>query len=120
MVTAGRVEGTTPAGALATTGVDGGREAIAGDEGGTEIIWGAWRTGGTILRGSGRAGVAGGGATATAVGAGLACTAGGVVAAGGRTGAWLRRAAASSSCFLARMAFSASPGFEMWERSTFG
>jgi hypothetical protein len=41
MVTAGRVEGATPAGALAITGVAGGRVAIAGDEGGTEIIWGA-------------------------------------------------------------------------------
>jgi|HubBroStandDraft_6_1064221.scaffolds.fasta_scaffold18263_3 hypothetical protein len=38
MVTAGRIEEATPAGALATTGVAGGREAIAGDEGGTEII----------------------------------------------------------------------------------
>jgi hypothetical protein len=119
MVTAGRVDGATPAGALATTGVAGGRDAIAGDEGGTETIGGDWRTGGTIFRGSGRAGAAGGCATATAVGAGLACTAG-EAAAGERTGAWLRRAAASSSCFLARMAFRASPGFEMWERSTFG
>jgi hypothetical protein len=41
MVTAGRVEGATPAGALATTGVAGGRVAMAGDDGGTEIIWGA-------------------------------------------------------------------------------
>ena len=72
MVTAGRVEATTPPGALATTGVAGGRDAMAGDAGGTETIGGAWRTGGTILRGSGRAAAAGGGATATPVGAGFA------------------------------------------------
>jgi hypothetical protein len=41
MVTAGRVGGATPAGALATTGVAGGRDAIAGDEGGMETIGGA-------------------------------------------------------------------------------
>jgi len=81
---------------------------------------GAWRTGGMILRGSGRAGAAGGGATATTGGAGFAATGCGAGVEAGLAGAWLRRAASSSSCFLARIAFSASPGLEMCERSTFG
>jgi hypothetical protein len=118
--TAGRGAVTAPAGALATTGVEGGLEAIAGAEGGTDTIGGAWRTGGMIFRGSGRAGAAGGCATATTGGAGLAGACCGVAATAGFTGAWLRRAAISSSCFFARIAFSASPGLEICERSIFG
>ena len=83
-----------PAGALATTGAAGGLEAIAGGAGGGETIGGAWRTGGIILRGSGRAGAAGGWRyrhhwrsrawLRPAVAGGVA----------GSAGAWLRRAAA--------------------------
>jgi hypothetical protein len=104
------LEGTAPAGALATTVPEGGREAIAGALGG--IIAGAGRGCGTILRGSGRTGAAGGAATDTAGGAGFtggAFTTGGVAGRGGR---WLLRASASCSCFLARMAFMTSPGLE--------
>lgn len=118
--TAGRDAAAAPAGALATTGVAGGLEAIAGGAGGGEMIFGAWRTGGTIRRGSGRAGAAAGGCAATTtggVGFAGAWVAGGVA---GLTGAWLRRAAISSSCFLARIAFSASPGLEICDRSIFG
>ena len=78
----------------------------AGALAGTEMMGGAWRTWGTILRGAG--GTAG---VATATG-GLAATGAAGLAGGaaGRAGAWLRRAASSSSCFLARMAFTTSPG----------
>lgn|SRR5580692_4832859 len=80
---------------------------------------GSWRTGGIILRGSGRAAAAAGGAATTVGGVGFAATGcwGGVAE---RAGNWLLRAASSCSCFLARIAFSASPGLEMWDRSTFG
>jgi hypothetical protein len=63
--TTGRVPAATPAGGLATTVPAGGREAIAGVEGGATTIGGACRVGGTIFRGSGRAG-----ADATVVAAG--------------------------------------------------
>lgn len=85
---------------------------------------GAGRGWGTILRGSGRAGGAGG-ATAEA-GGGTAGFAGALAttgAAGGAAllgGTWLLRASASCSCFLARMAFITSPGLETWERSILG
>lgn len=98
--TAGRCVTGFPNGALATTGLAGGREAIAGWDGGTDMMGGAWRTGGIIFRGSGRMVAAGGAATATTGGFGLAGC-GGVLDIGGRTGIWLRRAAASASCFLA-------------------
>ncbi len=118
--TAGRGALTAPAGGFATTGVAGGLDAMAGAVcGGTETIGGACRTGGMILRGSGRAGAAGGCATATTGGAGLAGATGGTAGVG-RAGMWLLRAASSSSCFLARIAFNASPGLEMCDRSIFG
>jgi len=101
------------------------------------MIGGAWRGWGTILRGSGLAGA--GGAVTTRFGGGAEgratpdaapgaiLAAGGVEAdAGGRTttgapagrcGNWAWR---SASCFLARIAFSTSPGLEMLERSIFG
>jgi hypothetical protein len=47
-------------GALATTGPEGGRDAMAGADGGGAMIGGAWRGCGTILRGSGRGGGAAG------------------------------------------------------------
>lgn len=117
--TAGRCGAAAPAGALATTGVAGGFEAIAGGAGGGVTIRGSCRTGGMILRGSGRAGAAGGCAATTTGGAALA-GAWGVAATEGFAGAWLLRAASSSSCFLARIAFSASPGLEICDRSIFG
>ena len=112
---AGRGE-VAETGALATTGPLGGRLAMAGGAGGG-MIEGAGRAWGTILRGSGRAGAAGGAATDTTGGAGLNV---GGAAAGGRDGMWPRRDSASSSCFLARMAFITSPGLETCERSILG
>jgi hypothetical protein len=108
-VTTGRTD-AAPAGALATTAPAGGFEAIAGVVGG--IMAGAGRGCGTILRGSGREGVAGGAATVTAGGA--AFTAGFVTtgAAALLGGTWLLRASASCSCFFARIAFITSPGLE--------
>ena len=110
--------GAAPAGALATTAPAGGFDAMAGAGGG--IIAGAGRGCGTILRGSGRAAAAGGAATETTGGAGLA---GALVTTGVTAllgGTWLLRASASCSCFLARMAFITSPGLETWERSILG
>src|ERR1035437_6298981 len=78
---------------------------------------GAERGWGTILRVSGLAGAAGG-LTATG-GAGRAGAFSGSTAARLR-GKRLFRASASSSCFLAWMAFSTSPGLEICERSIFG
>ena len=108
-MTTGRTD-AAPAGALATTAPAGGFEAIAGVVGG--IMAGAGRGCGTILRGSGRAGVAGGAATVTAGGA--AFTPGFVTtgAAALLGGTWLLRASASCSCFFARIAFITSPGLE--------
>ena len=112
--TAGRC--TALAGALATTALVGGRVAMAG---GGATMGGAERGWGTILRGSGRAGAAGG-LTATATGgAGRAGTCSGSAAVR-RRGKRLLLASASSSCFLAWMAFSTSPGLEICERSIFG
>src|SRR5581483_2501871 len=108
-VTAGRA-GVAPTGALATTVPDGGFDAIAGGDGG--MIAGAGRGCGTILRGSGFAAGMGGAATDTTGGAVFA----GGLGAGGVAdllgGTWLLRASASSSFFLARMAFITSPGLE--------
>jgi hypothetical protein len=72
---------------------------------------GAGRGCGTIFRGSGRAGGAGGAATDTTGGAGFGGVFGAVVT-GLLGGMWLLRASASSSCFFARMAFITSPGLE--------
>lgn len=118
--TTGRATETAPAGALATTGPLGGREAIAGGGGGMVTLVGAERGWGTILRGSGFAGCTGAAAaeTATTGGAGGAGFAG--TTAGGLAGMRLCRASSSSFCLLARMAFITSPGLEMWERSIFG
>jgi len=85
------------------------------------MIAGAGLGCGTILRGSGRVGAAGGGAAAT--GAGAAGFGGTFVTTGVAAllgGTWLLRASASASCFFARMAFITSPGLETWERSIFG
>lgn len=113
--TAGRVA-AAPAGALATTGPTGGRDAIAGVAGGT--IEGAGRGCGTTLRGSGLAGAATAGLAEATGGAGFA----GAFRGGGtvRAGAWLRRASSSSSCFLARIAFITSPTLVTWDKSIFG
>ena len=98
----------------------GGREAMAGGAGGRTTMGGAERGWGTILRGSGRAGAAGGGGNShgrrwcwPAAGAGGA-------AGGSRRRMRPCRASSSSSCFLARMAFSTSPGLEICERSILG
>ena len=107
-MTAGRCTAVL-AGAFATTAPAGGFEAIAGVLGGT--IAGAGLGCGTILRGSGRGAAAGGAATLTTGGAGLAGAFVTTVAAL-LGGTWLLRASASCSCFLARMAFITSPGLE--------
>jgi hypothetical protein len=83
------------------------------------MIAGAGRGWGTIFRGSGRVGVAAGGATETTGEAGFAGTLGATVAAL-LGGTWLLRASASSSCFFARIAFITSPGLETCDRSIFG
>ena len=111
--TAGRC---ATAGALATTALAGGRVAMAG---GWATMGGAERGWGTILRGSGLAGVADGLTATTVVGAGRVGSGAGVAAVRFR-GKRLLRASASSSCFLAWMAFSTSPGLEICERSIFG
>jgi hypothetical protein len=141
--TAGRAgEETAPAGGRAITGPEGGRVPIAGEAGGGAgcMIEGAWRGCGTILRGSGLAAMGGGvasrGVREDAEDAGRATTApdapeavgeAGIVEAGGRTttdgaaggrpGNWACR---SASCFLAKIAFSTSPGLEILERSILG
>ena len=100
------------------TGPTGGLLAMARCAGGAVTIGGAGLTAGTIFRGSGRAGAAGGGAAATTGGADLTAEAWGTTGgAGRRCGLW---ASASSSCFLASMAFMTSPGFETCERSILG
>ena len=115
--TAGRAA-TGAAGALATTGPTGGLLAIARATGGAATIGGACRTGGMILRGSGRAtGVAAGAGAGAAAGAGCALATNG---AGARGGSCDLRACASSSCFFARMAFITSPGLETCDRSILG
>jgi hypothetical protein len=117
----GRVTTTVPAGALATTGPAGGREAMAGVAGGGATIGGAERGWGTILRGSGLAGIAAAGFAATT---GAACTAGASAFAGATTVAFAVprgwRASSSSSFFLASRAFITSPGLEMFDRSILG
>ncbi len=115
---------TAPAGALATIAPAGGRDAMAGAAGGAAMIGGAERGCGTILRGSGRAGAAAAagfaatGVVAAGVAAGAAGLAGAAVAGFAGIRAW--RASSSSSFFLARTAFSTSPGFSMCERSILG
>jgi hypothetical protein len=116
------------------TGPTGGRLAIAGEAGVTicapRLGWGRMR------RGAGAAGCAGaaatgalaciagrGGAAAgrTAEGAaadGAELDAGGCTATAGGRGGMLR--ASDSACLRARIAFSASPGLEMCERSKAG
>jgi hypothetical protein len=118
--TTGRPLGAAPAGAFATTGPLGGREAIAGCVGGW-IICGAERGCGTILRGAGGAGAAGaaeaGFAAAEAGGTGVFAVAAGGVGLAAPRGC---RASSSSSFFLARIALSTSPGLEMCDKSIFG
>ncbi len=122
--TTGRVA-TAPAGALATTAPVGGLVAMAGGAV-CGMICGAERGWGTILRGSGRAGAAAGGAAATTGAAGGAAwttdVAGGfaAVVTAGREGACPCRASSSSSFFLARIALRTSPGLEICERSILG
>jgi len=115
---------TAPAGALATIAPAGGRDAMAGAAGGAAMIGGAVRGCGTILRGSGRAGVAAAagfaatGVAAVGGAAGVAGLAG--TAAAGFAGIRAWRASSSSSFFFARRAFITSPGLEMCERSILG
>ena len=116
--TAGRA-GTAPTGALATTGPTGGLLAMARAAGGVATIGGACLTGGIIFLGSGRGVAEGGGVAATtgeAALTGAVCTTTGA----GRAGTNGFRTPASSSCFLARMAFITSPGLETCDRSILG
>ncbi len=112
--------GTAPAGGLAIMVPAGGREAIAGVEGGgATTIGGAGRGCGTILRGGAWIGAAATGLAATgAAAAGAAALAGTAVTGFAGTRTW--RASSSSSFFLARSAFITSPGLEMCERSILG
>jgi hypothetical protein len=111
--------GTAPAGALAITGPTGGLLAMARVAGGVVTMGGACLTGGIIFLGSGRAGAVVAGGAAATVDAGLAGVAGAAIGVG-RTGVGGLLAPASSSCFLARIAFITSPGLETCDRSILG
>jgi hypothetical protein len=93
----------------------GGAAGLADNVGGAAgaAAGGLGAAGGAVTRcGVPAAGVAGaGGRTAGAAGF-ASCTAGVAGRAGGAAGA--------AGCCLARIAFSTSPGLEMWERSIFG
>jgi hypothetical protein len=107
------------------TGPAGGLLAMAGVAGGGATIFAACRGCGTMRRGAGVA-VAGADAAGAAEAAGAAARGAGAAGAEdggaattalGRGGAAL---AAASACLRSRIAFSASPGFETFERSNFG
>ena len=118
--TAGRGAAAAPAGALATTGPAGGREAMAGgsrrsnDDGRRRA---RLRNDLARLRTGGRCGPAAQRPQRAAAAVGRRQRRSRW---SGRTGAWLWRASCSSFCFLARMAFSTSPGLEICERSILG
>jgi len=84
--------------------------------GGAVTMGGACLTGGIIFLGSGRVGAGGADAAGEA---GLAGVAGAAIGAG-RDGVDGLLVTASSSCFLARIAFITSPGLETCERSILG
>lgn len=117
---------------LATTGPAGGLLAIAGAAGGGATIFACCRGCGTILRGPGVAGGAAGCAgalaaeTAETVGTveGFGCTGAGTVAGGATTAGRVMTGgaafAAASACLRSRIAFSASPGLDTFDRSNFG
>ena len=104
--------GAAPAGGRAITVLAGGATAIAG----AAITLGAGRGCGTILRGSGLAGM-----TWTTGGCetGLLAGVAGLVGVGVDTGTGLRTIC-SACCLLARIAFNASPGLEIPDKSIFG
>lgn len=122
--------GAATTGGFAITGPTGGLLAIAGAGGGA-TIFAFWRGKGTILRGAG--GVFGLAATglgeatmlgvATATGA-AGRPAGAATATAGADEATARggtaRTPAASACLRSRIAFIASPGFEMFDKSNFG
>jgi hypothetical protein len=116
--------------ASATGGVAGGGtggRGAAGITGGAEAATGGGVTGGAgavnVGRGVGvgttsRGGIAaglGGGVTAGLAAGTLGAAAAGLVSIGG--GGIAGRAGATGACCFARIAFSTSPGLEMWERS---
>jgi hypothetical protein len=101
------------------TGPTGGLLAIAGAGAGITML-ACWRGSGTMRRGAG--GVDGDGIATEAEGAAARGGAdgtedGGAATAAGRGGAALM---AASACLRSRIALSASPGFETFERSNFG
>ena len=104
-------------GGRAITGPTGGLLAIAGGGAAGVTIWVCCLGWGTTRRGAGAAGAAASGALAFKTGLdaafGALATAGGAGVAAGRRGAWR---ASSSACLRARIAFTASPGLEMWAR----
>ena len=106
------------------TGPTGGLVAMAGEGGGATML-APCRGSGTMRRGATCVPCDG---TEAAVGGGAAATRGGVLAAGtvdggattaaaGRGGAALM---AASACLRSRIALSASPGFDTFERSNLG
>ena len=104
------------------TGPAGGLLAIAGGVAGGTTILACGRGCGTIFRGpcGATGGAAGAVATAGVPGAagfGAATTGGATTAGRGATGG--AAFAAVSACFRSRIAFSASPGFDAFERSNF-
>lgn len=81
---------------------------------------GAWRVGGTILRGSGLGAGAAAAVMAGGAGAGFATGAAGAGLATCARDTWLRRAASSSAFFFSRMALATSPGLCTCDRSILG
>lgn len=123
-VDAGGCAGAATTGGRAMTGPTGGLVAMAGAGGGATIL-APWRGNGTMRRGAigvpcdGAEAGAEEGAAATRWGIPVAGTVdgGATTAAVGRGGAALM---AASACLRSRIALSASPGFDTFERSNFG
>jgi hypothetical protein len=115
-------EGATTNGGRTITGPTGGLLAIAGAAGVTIGACGlgcgtTMRRGAAAATGAAATGALAGGAVLAAAGAAALAAGGWTATAAGRCG-WLR--ASASACLRARIAFIASPGFEMWERSKAG
>ena len=118
--------GAAVTGGRTITGPIGGLLAIAG-AGGFATMFAPWRGRGTTRRGAGDCTGAcaaaegpGGGAATTRGGAELAVAAtGGGATTAGRCGGGTAFTAASA-CLRSRIAFSASPGFDTFDRSNFG
>ena len=99
-------------GGRGAAGITGGAEAASGGAGAVNVGRGVEV--GTTRRGGTAAGL-GGGVTAGLAAGTLGAAAAGLVSIGG--GVIAGRAGATGTCCFARIAFSTSPGLEMWDRS---